>query len=276
MFGCKLSPGKKQDVAVADGELFILKNAMLTGASIGENYTLFIHPEGAESLFAVCHLSASAPHTTLSIPFNGTVAFTLKPENSSAVEKLNTSKAVAHLVGQRAVEINGLARNVANEKQSSSERELKRQRVQEGAAAEKTADDRGKGDVDTGDDIEEGGEDTTVVASETAASQRKSAGGDAGDSEDEEEESFAEPVTEEEYKQALVMYLRQHGITTLVKLGQAVKKPKCVKKSLGKFLNTVKASQGKRNGFTLEVDGDKVHLVMKTNYSNAGQESKKK
>jgi hypothetical protein len=42
---------------------------------------------------------------------------------------------------------------------------------------------------------------------------------------------------------------------------------RCVKKSLGKFLGTIKANQGKRNGFTLEVEGEKVHLIMKSNYT---------
>jgi hypothetical protein len=41
-----------------------------------------------------------------------------------------------------------------------------------------------------------------------------------------------------------------------------------VKKSLGKFLKTIKATNGKRTGFSLEVEGDKVHLIMKTNYAN--------
>ena len=82
------------------------------------------------------------------------------------------------------------------------------------------------------------------------------------------------------------MYLRQRGATTLAKLGGAVKKPKylhhtffvsdifpmihpfarSVKKSLGKFLSTIKASHGKRVGTTLEVEGEKVFLIMKSNY----------
>jgi len=71
---------------------------------------------------------------------------------------------------------------------------------------------------------------------------------------------------EEDYKSALVMYLRQHGICTLAKLGEAIKKPACVKKSLKKYCEGVKASHGKRHGHSFEVEGDKVFLVMKSNY----------
>jgi hypothetical protein len=39
-----------------------------------------------------------------------------------------------------------------------------------------------------------------------------------------------------------------------------------VKKSLGKFISAIKAKRGKRIGTTLEVEGDKVHLIMKSNY----------
>jgi hypothetical protein len=72
--------------------------------------------------------------------------------------------------------------------------------------------------------------------------------------------------SEEEYKSALVMYLRQHGQCTLAKLGEAIKKPACVKKSLKKFCLSVKASHGKRHGHSFEVEGGKVHLIMKSNY----------
>ncbi len=62
------------------------------------------------------------------------------------------------------------------------------------------------------------------------------------------------------------MYLRHHGVTTLAKLGSAVKKPKCVKKSLAKYISSIKCTRGKRLGTALEVDGDKVHLIQKSNY----------
>lgn len=75
-------------------------------------------------------------------------------------------------------------------------------------------------------------------------------------------------LTEEEYKQAIILYLRQHGRTHLTKLGSAIKKPACVKKSLGKYIkSTIKTTKAKRLGTTLEVEEDgTVVLVQKSNY----------
>jgi len=79
-------------------------------------------------------------------------------------------------------------------------------------------------------------------------------------------QSTNKPNSEEEYKQAIIMYLRQHGTTTLNKLGMAIKKPKCVKKSLRKFVGTIKCTKAKRLGTSLEIVGENVHLIQKANY----------
>jgi hypothetical protein len=166
----------------------------------------------------------------LDIGFNGKVTFTLEPSSFSSAKE-RKSKAVAHLIGQRTVDT---AHGAVSEKSISfeghAERGLKRSRSTEeetkGAAAAKeqrglqveTSEDESGGDGEDDDDDED-------VAKEVASGVSRAAsktGGDAGD----DDLSFAEPISEEDYKQALIMYLRQHGITTLVKLGQAVKKPK--------------------------------------------------
>uniref|UniRef100_A0A7S2DET4 Uncharacterized protein n=1 Tax=Octactis speculum TaxID=3111310 RepID=A0A7S2DET4_9STRA len=82
-----------------------------------------------------------------------------------------------------------------------------------------------------------------------------------------ETDATVDPETEEEYKQAIVMYLREKGRTTLAKLGAAVKKPPCVKnKSLKVFVKSILSTRAKRLGTSLTVEGDTVILVTKSNY----------
>jgi hypothetical protein len=65
MFGCKVSPGKTQDVVANDDEKLTLKNAVLIGCAKDETFTLFVHPTGADFPFAVCPLSSTSPHATV-------------------------------------------------------------------------------------------------------------------------------------------------------------------------------------------------------------------
>lgn len=170
----------------------------------------------------------------MDIGFNGKVTFTLEPSSFSSAKE-RKSKAVAHLIGQRTVDT---AHGAVSEKSISfeghAERGLKRSRSteEETKGADAAKEQRGPqvetSEDESGDDGEDDDDDEDVakeVASGVSRAASKTGGG-AGDDDDDDDLSFAEPISEEDYKQALIMYLRQHGITTLVKLGQAVKKPK--------------------------------------------------
>ena len=62
------------------------------------------------------------------------------------------------------------------------------------------------------------------------------------------------------------MYLRHHGVATLQQIGNAIRKPPVVKKSLSKFIKTIQMKKGKRLGTGLDITGDKVSLIQKSNY----------
>ena len=141
--------------------------------------------------------------------------------------------------------------SVDKEKETSKQGK-KRQRVQDGVEAGGRAEDK-----NTNKKNKKDGNDKKRVTVEY--------NDDDDDDDDDDEEVFA-PKDEEEYRAAIVQYLHRHGTTTLVKLGSAIKKPKQVKKSLSKFVSSIKATKGKRNGTTLQVEDGSVYLIQRSNY----------
>ena len=250
MFGVKVGTKKPQIVSAGDDEMFVLKNAFIVGAQPGQSFVLSIHPGGSPSAFALCELNSASKHALLDVPFEGDVEISLEPSPSGAT-------ATVHLVGQR-ISDNSMGGDDEDEKDGDKEAHMTEAppmlaKIQKRAGP----------------------------SSEAPSGARVASFSEEESSDEGEEEAplpvdkrVPEPQTEEEYVAALVQYLRQHGTTTLVKLGGAIKKPKCVKKSLGKFVATIKATQGKRRGTTLEVDGDKVHLIMKSNYAEPDSQTK--
>lgn len=69
---------------------------LLVDARAGENYFLTVEPDGAESAFVLCPLSAEHPHVSLDVPLEGEVELVLVPTGA-----VTNKQVTAHLVGQR-------------------------------------------------------------------------------------------------------------------------------------------------------------------------------
>jgi len=95
MFGCKVSCGAPRIVVAGPQEVFRLKNVFLVGGG-DDSFVLTIEPGGAGESFALCQVSAKAPHATVDVPFDGEVEFCLEPSSKGRV-----ASATVHLVGMR-------------------------------------------------------------------------------------------------------------------------------------------------------------------------------
>jgi len=278
MWGCKLRPDVPTRVCTGP-HVFRLKNLCLFGVDQGL-FELSICPvregEASEDDRMLICLMAPSESASVDICFDGEAELELRPNEETREEQVDLSRAMVHVLGHKEM-VEGAEGGGAYATTSDAPavaRESKDGRKRAVHAATQPKPKRRKEasppsvheeDGEDEEDEEETGEEADAM-SEEGTNEVVDEGDDEEEDEEEEEEEVQEPQTEDEYKQAIVMYLRQRGVVTLQKLGTAIKKPPVVKKSLKKFIQSIKLTKGKRLGTALDITDDKVSLIMKSNY----------
>ena len=267
-----------------NGSELTLSNACLLNGDKHERLVLCVTPISTKStdspIFAIAHLHEDNPHVVLNLSLSGDVILSLETYESfqearhskasssmdSVVIPRMQSNAVVHLLGR--TEENDEDSD-EDEEEEEEEDELEEE---EGVSEEEEEEEEEEDYEEGGGDKEEkvSGHNSSAAPTRTHNKRQKLADSFTvpSGSEDIEhtEDTILTPRDAEEYRAAIIQHLHRHGSTTLAKIGSTIKKPKSVKQKLSKFISQIKATKGKRVGTTLEVEGESVYLIQRSNY----------